>query len=106
MFWRKKVFSSAGDVVVDVRDIAAAQRWYCEKLGLSYSSPDVEEASMELGYSPDSIVAYLVEISGSQRPNKSPASAYRIHRTNRDLAKTPAHLSDRSDQTLHQTLGC
>jgi len=46
--------------------------WYAEKLGFSYSSADVEEASLELGYSSDSIVVYLVEITGSARPNKSP----------------------------------
>lgn len=72
MFWAKKMFSSAGDVVVDVRDVVAAQRWYSEKLGLSYSSAEVEEASLELGYSADSVVVYLVEIVGNARPNKSP----------------------------------
>ena len=48
------MFSSAGDVVVDVRDVVAAQRWYSEKLGLLYSSAEVEEASLELGYSASS----------------------------------------------------
>ena len=71
MFWTKKIFYSAGDVVSEVHDVVAAQRWYSEKLGLPYSSRDVEEASMELGYSADEVVVYLVEISGSERPNKS-----------------------------------
>jgi catechol 2,3-dioxygenase-like lactoylglutathione lyase family enzyme len=71
MFWTKKMFSSAGDVVVDVRDVVAAQRWYSEKLGLSYSSAEAEEASLELGYSADSVVVYLAEIVGNVRPNKS-----------------------------------
>lgn len=72
MFWTKKMFSSAGDVVAGVSDVAAAQRWYSEKLGLPYSAADVEEASLELGYSPDSVVVYLVEISSNERPNESP----------------------------------
>ncbi len=70
----KKVFSSAGEVAVDVRDVAAARRWYSEKLGLSYSSADVEEAALELGYSGDFVVLYLVEIAGKERPNKIPGS--------------------------------
>jgi len=93
MFWTKKMFSSAGDVVVDVRDVAAAQRWYSEKLGLSYSSPDVEEASLELGHSADSIVVYLVEISGSERPNKSPGKPPIMFA--RKLADAHEHLSSR-----------
>jgi hypothetical protein len=72
MFWSKKIFSSAGDVVVDVRDVVATQRWYSEKLGFSYASADVDEASLELGYSADSVVVYLVEIVGNALPNKSP----------------------------------
>jgi len=75
MFWSKKMFSSAGDVVVDVRDVVAAQRWYSEKLGLSYASAEVDEASLELGYSADSVVVYLVEIVGDTLPNKSPGRA-------------------------------
>ena len=71
MFWTKKMFSSEGDVVVDVRDVVAAQQWYSEKLGLSYSSAEVEEASLELGYSADSVVVYLAEIVGNARPNES-----------------------------------
>ena len=31
----------------------------------------MEEASLELGYSADSVVVYLVEIVGNARPNKS-----------------------------------
>ena len=72
MLWAKKMFSAAGDVAVDVRDIAAAQQWYAEKLGLSYSSANAEDTGLELGYSADSVVVYLVEISGDARPNKSP----------------------------------
>jgi hypothetical protein len=45
MFWTKKVFSFQDSVAVDLRDIAAAQRWYAEKMGLDYSSTDVEEAT-------------------------------------------------------------
>ena len=71
MFWTKRRFSSAGDVVVEVRDVQAAQRWYAEKFGLPYSSTEVEEASMALGYSADSIVVYLVDISGSGCTDKS-----------------------------------
>ena len=71
MFWTRKMCSSAGDVAVDVHDSAAAQRWYSEKLGLSYSSINAEDGGLELGYSADSIVVYLLEISGSERPNKS-----------------------------------
>jgi catechol 2,3-dioxygenase-like lactoylglutathione lyase family enzyme len=72
MFWTRRIFRSAGDVAVDVHDVAAAQRWYSEKLGLPYSSSEVEEASMELGYSHDEVVVYLVEMSGSDRPNRNP----------------------------------
>jgi catechol 2,3-dioxygenase-like lactoylglutathione lyase family enzyme len=71
MFWTKQRFFSAGDVVAEVRDVQAAQRWYAEKLGLPYSSTEVEEASMELGYSADSVVVYLVDISTDERPKKS-----------------------------------
>ena len=71
MFWTEKRFSSAGDVVAEVRDVLAAQCWYAEKLGLPYSSTEVEEASMELGYSADSVVVYLVDISADERPKRS-----------------------------------
>ncbi|HTZ49346.1 MAG TPA: hypothetical protein VMH20_17280 [Verrucomicrobiae bacterium] len=87
------MFSSAGDVVVDVRDVAAAQRWYSEKLGLPYSSPDVEEASLELGYSADSIVVYFVEISGSECSKKSPGKPPIMFA--RKLADAHQHLSSR-----------
>jgi catechol 2,3-dioxygenase-like lactoylglutathione lyase family enzyme len=72
MFWTKRLFNSAGDVAVDAHDVAAAQRWYAEKLGLRYSSTEVEEASMELGYSPDDVVVYLTEVSGNERPDVQP----------------------------------
>jgi hypothetical protein len=93
MFWTKKIFSSSGDVVADVSNVAAAQRWYSEKLGLSYSSPDVDEASLELGYSADSIVVYLVEISGSERSNRSPGKPPIMFA--RKLADAHEHLSSR-----------
>jgi hypothetical protein len=36
------MFYSGGEVAVDVRDVAAAQRWYSEKLGLGYFSTEVK----------------------------------------------------------------
>ncbi len=66
------MFFSAGDVTIDAHDVVAAQRWYSEKLGLSYSSVDAEDVGLELGYSPDSIVVYLAEISDNARPNRGP----------------------------------
>lgn len=72
MVWTKKIFSSAGDVAIDVRDVAAAQRWYSEKLGLFYSSSNAGDTGLELGYSADSVVVYLVEILGNARPNNIP----------------------------------
>ena len=66
MFWPKKVLSFQDAVVVEVRDAAAAQRWYSEKLGLRYSSTKVEEASVVLGYSADDAELYLVEVSGNK----------------------------------------
>ena len=42
------------------------------KTWLSYSSADVEEAAMEIGYSPDSVVVYLVEASGNKHSSQSP----------------------------------
>ena len=70
MFWRKKVLSFGDSVSVEVRDVAAAQRWYSEKLGLPYSSTDVEEASMVLGYSKDDADLYLTEIPQSADAKK------------------------------------
>jgi catechol 2,3-dioxygenase-like lactoylglutathione lyase family enzyme len=67
----KKMFYAAGDVVLDVHDVAAAQQWYSEKLGFPFSSPDVEEANMELGYSADDVIVYLAEIPGNERPKMS-----------------------------------
>jgi len=66
MFWTKKVLSFQDAVIVEVRDAAAAQRWYSEKLGLRYSSTTVEEASVVLGYSADDAELYLVEVSGNK----------------------------------------
>jgi catechol 2,3-dioxygenase-like lactoylglutathione lyase family enzyme len=68
----RRMFSSAGDVSLKVHDLEAARRWYSEKLKLPYSSAEVEEASMELGYSSDLVVICLVGISGDNRAAKSP----------------------------------
>ena len=69
--WTKRMFYSGGEVAVDVRDVAAAQRWYSEKLGLGYFSTEVEaeEGTMVLGYSADDPVIYLAHISGDERLN-------------------------------------
>ena|ERR1700689_4106028 len=72
MFWTKKVFSFQDSVAVDVRDIGAAQRWYAEKMGLGYSSTDVEEADLVLGYSAENAYLYLVKITGAERPDRKP----------------------------------
>lgn len=59
-------------MAVDVRDVAVARRWYAERLGLGYSSPNVEkdEGDMVLGYSANDPVIYLVH--HDKRPkNKS-----------------------------------
>lgn len=66
MFWTKKFFESAGDVVVTVRDVAAARNWYTEKLDLTYSSSEVEEADLEMGYSPEEIVVYIMKASDNE----------------------------------------
>jgi catechol 2,3-dioxygenase-like lactoylglutathione lyase family enzyme len=58
MFGMKKVLSFQDAVVVEVRDVAVAQRWYSEKLGFRYSSTEVEEASVVLGYSDDDAQLY------------------------------------------------
>lgn len=61
MFWTKKMFSSAGDVVVDVRDVVAAQRRYSEKLGLSYSSGRAhQEFTTSIGSGYRVLAVYLV----------------------------------------------
>ena len=72
MFWIKKVFSFQDSVAVDVRDIAAAQRWYAEKMGLDYSSTDVEEADMVVGYSAQNVYLYLVKVTGADCPDRTP----------------------------------
>lgn len=71
MFWAKKVFSYADSVAVDVRDIAAAELWYREKMGFNYRSTNVdgEVGDMVLGYSADEIFLALVKVSGSERPD-------------------------------------
>ena len=55
-----------------MRDIAAARRWYAEKMGLDYSSTDVEEANMVLGYSAQNAYLYLVKVTGADRPDRTP----------------------------------
>jgi catechol 2,3-dioxygenase-like lactoylglutathione lyase family enzyme len=59
-------------VAVDVRDVAAAQRWYSESLGFRYSTTEVEESSLGMGYSPKEVVIYLTEVSGNDRPDTRP----------------------------------
>jgi hypothetical protein len=93
MFWTGKMFSSAGDVAVDVHDSAAAQRCYSEKLGLSYSSINAEDGGLELGYSADSVVVYLGKISGNAHPNKSPERPPIVFA--RKLAEAHEYLSTR-----------
>jgi hypothetical protein len=64
-----------------------------KNLGIPIHPPDVEEASLELGYSADSIVVYLVEISGSERSNRSPGKPPIMFA--RKLADAHEHLSSR-----------
>jgi hypothetical protein len=68
----KKVFSFQDSVAVDVRDIAAAQRWYEQKMRLDYSSTDVEEADLVLGYSAQNAYRYLVKVTGADGPDRTP----------------------------------
>jgi catechol 2,3-dioxygenase-like lactoylglutathione lyase family enzyme len=93
VFSTGKMFSSAGDVAVDVYDVAAAQRWYSEKLGLSYSAVNAGDAGLELGYSTESVVVYLVESSSKARPNKSPGRPPIVFA--RKLAEAHEYLSTR-----------
>jgi catechol 2,3-dioxygenase-like lactoylglutathione lyase family enzyme len=74
MFGSKKHFILQDSVVVDVRDLAAAKKWYAEKLGLTYSSTDIPEdqGSMVLGYSAEDAYLYLVQTTGDARPNTRP----------------------------------
>jgi catechol 2,3-dioxygenase-like lactoylglutathione lyase family enzyme len=72
MFGTKKIFSFQDSVAVDVRDVATAQRWYKEKMGLPYFSTDVEEADMVLGYSAEDANLSLVKCTGSNRPDSVP----------------------------------
>lgn len=65
----KKMFHSAGDVAVDVRNADAARQWYSERLGLPYFSSEVEEAAVGLGYSANDLVLYLNAVSGNVQPN-------------------------------------
>ena len=59
---------------MDVRDIAAAQRWYADKMGFQYSSTDLgdDEGDMVLGYSAEEIFLALVKVSGGEKPNSNP----------------------------------
>jgi hypothetical protein len=72
MFWNKKVFSFNEGVAVDVVDVAAARRWYAEKLGLTYSSTKVEEADVVLGYSEHEPQVYLGGVIDDVRPDVIP----------------------------------
>jgi catechol 2,3-dioxygenase-like lactoylglutathione lyase family enzyme len=74
MFWTKRVFSSGDPIAVDVRDVAAAQGWYEEKMGLHYASTDLdkEEGSIKLGYSAEETFVYLVEDTSGRRPSFVP----------------------------------
>jgi len=74
VFGAKKVFSYADGVAVDVRDVGAAQLWYAEKLGLRYSSTEVdaEVGTMVLGYSAGEIFLALVKMSGQEKPDSVP----------------------------------
>lgn len=61
-------------MAVDVHDVAAAQRWYKEKMGLGYFSTDLdeEEGSMKLGYSAEEAFVYLLKVSNGKRPDVMP----------------------------------
>jgi catechol 2,3-dioxygenase-like lactoylglutathione lyase family enzyme len=89
----KKVFTFADAVAVKVHDVAAAQRWYAEKLGLHYSSTKSAEATMVLGYSADDAQLYFTKISGSQRPDIIPSRPPIIFA--RNLAAAHEYLSPR-----------
>jgi hypothetical protein len=62
----ERYFALPDSVAINVRDVAAAKRWYSEKLGLCDSSTEEEEASMALGHSADDARLYLVETSGKR----------------------------------------
>lgn len=71
----KRMFYSAGDVVAYAQDVAAAKRWYSEKLGLHYFSNKGQKIGIAAGYSDKAIVVYLVQISAGEKPgNQSPRS--------------------------------
>lgn len=91
--WTKKVFTFADAVAVNVHDVAAAQQWYAEKLGLRYSSTKIAEATMVLGYSADDAQLYLTKISSSQRPDIQPSRPPIIFAKN--LAAAHEYVSSR-----------
>jgi hypothetical protein len=95
MFGAKKIFSYADGVTVDVHDITAARLWYKEKLGLTYSSTDVEEevGDMVLGYSAEEIFLSLVKAAGPERPNNRPGHPPIIFTG--EIATAHEHLSSR-----------
>ncbi len=67
MFWTKKVFSFQDSVAVNVRDIAAGQRWYTEKMLMHYSSTDVEQTDMVLGHSAEDAYLAVLKATGPDR---------------------------------------
>jgi catechol 2,3-dioxygenase-like lactoylglutathione lyase family enzyme len=68
-----RIFAPSGQIVVDVVDVEAARLWYSDKLGLRYSSREVEEATMALAYEVDDRpLVCLCQVVGNQRPNFRP----------------------------------
>lgn len=66
------MFGAGGGVAIDVVDVEAARIWYAEKLGLDFSSTDIEECTMALGYSKEDIQICLCKVIGNERPNVRP----------------------------------
>jgi len=91
--WTKKVFTFPDAVAVNVHDVAAAQRWYAEKLGLRYSSTKDAEATMVLGYSADDAQLYFTKNSGGQRQDIPPSRPLIIFA--RNLTAAHEYLSSR-----------
>ena len=73
MFWNKRIFVPGDYISVTVVDVAATERWYSEKLGLDYSSTEVEEASAVPGYFKEDPKIYLCDIAANQRAGVQPA---------------------------------
>jgi hypothetical protein len=68
-FFHKKVLTEPDYVSVDVMDVNAARIWYSEKVGLTYSTTDVEECEMGLGYSEQEPRVYLCQVVENKHPN-------------------------------------